>query len=248
MEGLWARCAKCERIADAGGEPIQESHKLRIMLKVLTGTGLFSLDIRDWNKRQAPLVNDWTNFKLFFANANRERCANMTAGDYRHQAHSAHGGTRSGATSPTFSEITQASLGTNGSVNLSAMKYCWTHGFYPNGNGHTSRECNYKKNGHQEDATFVDMKGGNNTIRRKPGETNDFGRLNNETTDTTNDGDQPPNRRRGRRKRGQQANLTNQNGTDSTMTTNTTTTNNQDVVNAVAQQVLAQITGQGPDE
>jgi hypothetical protein len=42
--------------------------------------------------------------------------------------------------------------------------------------------------------------------------------------------------------------LTNQNGTDSTTTTNTTTTNNQDVVNAVAQQVLAQITGQGPDE
>ena len=73
---------------------------------------------------------------------------------------------RSGATSPTFSEITQASTVTNGSINLGAMKYCWTHGFYPNGNGHTSRECNYKKNGHQEDATFVDMKGGNNTIRK----------------------------------------------------------------------------------
>jgi len=50
----------------------------------------------------------------------------MTAGDYMHQANAAHGGTRSGATSPTFSEITQGTMTSQGTLDLKNFKYCWT--------------------------------------------------------------------------------------------------------------------------
>ena len=39
-------------------------------------------------------------------------------------------------------------------------KYCWTHG----GCNHTSSECNARANGHKENATFDDRKGGSNAF------------------------------------------------------------------------------------
>jgi len=240
MESLWTRCTQCEHIATAGGEPIQGAHKLRIMLKVLAQTGVFSLDVRDWNKRPVA-ERTWDHFKTFFANANRERCANMTAGDYMHQANAAHGGTRSGATSPTFSEITQGTMTSQGTIDLKNLCYCWTHGLYPNGNGHTGCECKYKKSGHQEDATVTNMMGGNNTIRRLQNEKNDYARLN-----PRNNGDketQPPaagdgakKNRRGRG-RGNQANVA-----------ETNTKASDETIQAVAAQVMAKITGQPIEE
>ena len=220
MEGLWTRCTSCVNVANAGGEPIQDAHKIRIMLKVLTATGLFSLDIRDWNKRLAP-ERTWNHFKTFFANANRERCANMTAGDYRHQAHAAVVGGRSGATSPTFSEITQASTFTEATATMKDVKYCWSHGLYPRGNGHTSKECQHKRTGHKEDATMFNMQGGNNSIRRTRGEINDYARLNRPN-------DKEGGNRDSKKDRNAKANSAKA---------------SQDTINEVAKQVLAQITG-----
>ena len=112
MEGLWTRCTACEHIAQAGGEPIQLSHKMRIMLKVLTSTGVFHLDIRDWNNKP-DADRTWPNFCTFFANANRERCANLTAGSYRHQATAAVVKTNSNATSNNTNATSQATNQSN---------------------------------------------------------------------------------------------------------------------------------------
>jgi hypothetical protein len=49
------------------------------------------------------------------------------------------GGTFSGSNKPPF-----------------VAKYCWSHGAC----GHTSKECTKKKDGHNDDATFKDKKGG----------------------------------------------------------------------------------------
>jgi hypothetical protein len=232
MEGLWARCSKCEAIALAGNEPIQNAHKIRVMLKVLASSGVFSLDIREWNKRQPPLPTDWNAFKEFFAEANRERCANLTAGDYRHQAHAA----RAGATSPTFSELTPGTQGSTATFNPADITYCWTHGLNPHGQGHTSRTCRNKATGHQEDATIINMMGGNNTIRRINGEKNDFARLNPPRTANG----QPRDRRRA------QANSTTTTTTTPAPSTAPVATpapaNSNDLVNAVAQQVLTALT------
>ena len=47
--------------------------------------------------------------------------------------------------------------------------YCWTHGLGFN-KDHTSLTCTKKAEGHKEDATILNMQGGNNTIRRQQGE------------------------------------------------------------------------------
>jgi hypothetical protein len=174
MEDLWTRCTQCEHTALAGYEPISLALKMRLMLKVLTQSGLFRLDIRDWNRRPVA-QRTWDEFKQFFAEANRERCANMTAGDYRHLANAVH--TRSNATRPTFSDITKRTTTSGGSIDKPIL-YCWTHGCFPHGNGHTSRDCISKKQGHQADATIFDMMGGNDRIRRKPHERDDYNLLN----------------------------------------------------------------------
>lgn len=225
MEDLWTRCAQCEHIAAAGNETISPALKMRLMLKVLTQSGLFSLDIRDWNKRPVA-QRTWDDFKTFFGEANRERCANLTAGDYRHQANVTV--TRSAAKSPTFSEITQGTFSTSG-ASEKPIKFCWTHGCFPYGNGHTSRECTNKKKGHKEDANIFNMLGGNNSIRRKPNERDDYTRINFSRDDTTTNN--PKGRDRG--KRGDKANLTAESDADATTS--------EDTIDAVAAVVLARL-------
>ena len=38
--------------------------------------------------------------------------------------------------------------------------YCWSHGWHPVGENHTSATCNYKKEGHKTNATFANIMGG----------------------------------------------------------------------------------------
>ena len=38
--------------------------------------------------------------------------------------------------------------------------YCWSHGWHPVGENHTSATCNYKKEGHKTDITFTNIMGG----------------------------------------------------------------------------------------
>ena len=52
---------------------------------------------------------------------------------------------------------------------MDMLAYCWTHGASTNLE-HTSATCSNPATGHDKTATITDMKGGNNTIRRKPGE------------------------------------------------------------------------------
>ena len=38
--------------------------------------------------------------------------------------------------------------------------YCWSHGWHPVGENHTSKTCNYRKEGHKANATFTNIMGG----------------------------------------------------------------------------------------
>ena len=42
--------------------------------------------------------------------------------------------------------------------------YCWSHGY----RGHNSKDCKFKKEGHKDDATVKDNKGGSQIGRNKP--------------------------------------------------------------------------------
>ena len=89
MEPLWLRAVFAQQVATTGEEAIGETTLLRLYRKVLTDTGVFSLDLRDWDKKPTA-EQTWTNFKVFFTAANKERIKNATAGDL-HSAHSALG-------------------------------------------------------------------------------------------------------------------------------------------------------------
>jgi hypothetical protein len=39
--------------------------------------------------------------------------------------------------------------------------YCWSHGWHPVGENHTSAMCNFKKEGHKTDTTFANIMGSN---------------------------------------------------------------------------------------
>ena len=181
MEPLWLRAVYAQQVATAGNEPITDTTLLRVYRKVLADTGVFDLDLRDWDKKPAA-DKTWANFKLFFTAANKERAKKATAGQFQGSAFKAIGGadsprpgtptSRPGTPSTRTGTMSPVSEGSNPRI-----YYCWTHGLSNNPN-HTSATCTNKGTGHQEDATILDMKGGNNTVRRQKGEKNKFRELN----------------------------------------------------------------------
>ena len=171
MEPLWKRTREIQAVAAAGGEAISDGQLLISTRAVLKASGVFDLDLREWDKKPVA-QRTWVRFKEFFTEANTERVKNLTAGQLQHRA---FGATASrpgtpGSPSARFSPITIDSG--NGDANVQ-LSYCWTHGLTTNAE-HNSKTCTRKAKGHQEDATLDNMLGGNNTIRRKRGERNIF--------------------------------------------------------------------------
>ena len=175
MEKLWQQATYAQGVAQQGGEPITDTALVRIYRDKLTNTGVFSLDLREWDKK--PLADrTWANFKTFFTEANKRRVKETTLGDMQ-RAFAAIGRPET----PSTVGSTQPRLDTPSSAltddTSGAKYYCWTHGLSDN-KDHTSRTCTNKATGHKEDATLNNMMGGNNTIRRKRGERNDYRRQN----------------------------------------------------------------------
>jgi len=173
IETLWERVLECQRIATAGDDAISDSTVVRTLLKLLEDTGLFADAVRDWRKRPN---DEWTleHFKEDFTKANVERVRQLTA-----QTAGYHGANSATAKVPptivagTGTDATTASTVTTGTTPGSVrigdlyMYYCWSHGLGLN-RGHTSCTCKRKKEGHQDDATADNMKGGNNRIMNGP--------------------------------------------------------------------------------
>jgi len=178
MEPLWLRAVFAQSVATAGDEPVTNTTLLRIYRKVLSDTGVFELDLRDWDKKPAA-DKTWDNFKTHFTAANKERAKKATAGQFQGHAFRAIG---AGTDSRPGSRPGTPSTHTNTGVpapdpSIGGLYYCWSHGLSNNHN-HTSLTCTNKSSGHQDDATVHNMKGGNNMIRRKPRETNKYRELN----------------------------------------------------------------------
>lgn len=171
MEPLWQRGVLAQQLAEAGGTPITDGDLLLIFRDLLKTSGLFPLDIRDWDRLPAA-QKTLANFKTTFTNANKERVANLTTGQHFNatgnqvpaRAFSAKGGSPPNAPDGPAMYCVPTGVW---------MAYCWSHGI-TNNTAHTSKTCKNKAIGHQEDATIDNMMGGNNTIRRKPKEKNVF--------------------------------------------------------------------------
>lgn len=175
LEPLWERGVKARAIAQAGGDEITEETLVRVYRDVLKNTGLFALDIRDWDhKPQADKTLE--NFKAHFTIANMDRVTNLTvASTYSQQTARAYAAQSNSGSLPPLPSLDNRPppggptiLARNRGVET-LLSYCWTHGATTNP-AHTSRTCHAKAPGHQEDATIDNMKGGNDRIRRRPRE------------------------------------------------------------------------------
>ena len=166
LEPLWERGIKAQQLATAGGEPITDAALMREFYAILKASGVFPLDIRDWDK--LPAANKTlANFKTHFTAANKDRVKNTTAGQLGQNAGSAFGAIGTPTPPPPTTE--PVILVSTGNAVWKSMYYCWSHGLGTN-KDHTSKTCTKKAQGHKEDATVDNMMGGNNTIRRLSGE------------------------------------------------------------------------------
>ena len=141
MEKIWQQATYAQGVATQGGDPITEATLVRIYRDKFKNTGVFPLDLREWDAK--PVADrTWANLKTHFTEANKRRVKDTTEGDMQ-RAFAAIGrpGTPStvGSTQPRIdtpsSALTDETPGTK--------YYCWTHGLSDNPD-HTSRTCTHK--------------------------------------------------------------------------------------------------------
>jgi hypothetical protein len=144
----------CREIAEEGGNPISDASYVLILIKIFRESGVFPMEIREWNRRAEDdkTVDDCIEF---FTEANDDR----------------------------LEETLQKGLGANTVVKTKPTEqatkppidgnwlYCWTHGLCQ----HSGATCKSPAENHKSDATLNTPMGGSNQIRF-PGR---FGKNNN---------------------------------------------------------------------
>ena len=156
---------KIQQVA-ATSNPITDKTLLMKALAAVSKTGLFQNDVETW-KRRPQEERTYANFQKAFLLADkikREDLTTTTAG-----YHTANAATQHDKQNTSGNNITKpASKPEDG-------YYCWSHGLMhdrmtnPN-SAHNSATCKYPAKGHVKEATWQNMCGGNNFIRRIPKE------------------------------------------------------------------------------
>jgi hypothetical protein len=160
IETIFNNISECRLLAEAGGDPITEQTAVRTILQAFHNSSLFEHAVREWrNKPEVDKTLD--NIRTHFQEANRIRIKDNPT----KRSEKAFATQEKGGTSTNGTPVTEPAVNTN-----QGRYYCWTHGGTYNKN-HTSKTCTKKAEGHNCDATFENMLGGNNTLQRKRGET-----------------------------------------------------------------------------
>jgi len=155
IEDLYQQLEEAQEFA-AEHEPIIDATKIRTGVEIIEKTGLFELDVRDW-RAKAIAEQTYANFKVHFTNANKERARKLTS------ASAGFAGTAKAA--PPNKNNNQEN--NNPNAMFKGRDYCWTCGLQPTHNG---KNCRNKQDGHKDDATINNMKGGNPKILQRRGE------------------------------------------------------------------------------
>jgi hypothetical protein len=160
LESLWSNIDRCRQIA-LELNPISDMDAVQAALDNLERTGVFTDAIKLWRHRPSE-ERTYDNMQEHFNLADLERQRELTA-----KSAGYHGASFvTGTPVPTG----HAALATESSTPSALPKYCWTHGCGTFTLGHSSSDCTRRSKGHMPDATFLNMLGGNNTIRRLNGE------------------------------------------------------------------------------
>ena len=147
--GLWSRQTELQ-LFSVGHDDITWPTVVRTTVGILEAMGTYPDTIREWRMR-APAQHTWPALMAAFNHADKEyrRQATVSTQHYANLARV----TQPGTTTPAVPH----------------PWYCFTHGVTWQAD-HTSLLCDYKCEGHKDAATLTNMMGGNNTIRRLPGQ------------------------------------------------------------------------------
>ena len=181
---LWNRQTEIHAFA-APHDPISWNTIVRITASLFENSGVFPAPVRDW-RRRPPAQQTWANLQLDFNHADRELRRQATTGSHfanlaetairqqtqRRMEAYAHFHQEAPSAIGLYPERpTHQANAAAAAVALRALTvpYCFTHGVTWD-TQHISHSCRNKCRGHQDTATVDNMMGGNNTIRRLPGE------------------------------------------------------------------------------
>ena len=184
-ETVFKRANDCRAFARSGGDQLTDSKLIRETLKVFEKSGVLGDGVKDWKKKTAA-NKTWANMRTHFRDANRRRLLDSRTSN---EAGCAANATETlSLLSPSdlqeiVREVIQqehanaavqpppsTTTGTQ-SAAPNGWHYCWTHGLGRNPN-HTSQSCTNPAEGHQNNATLDNMRGGSNQIVRCRGDRN----------------------------------------------------------------------------
>ena len=152
---LWTRIKTVRQIATAGGDAISDNTTMELTLIALRQAGVYAHAIQTWDdKTDADQTYD--NFKLHFSQQEKIRLRNVTAKAAGYSI----------VPTPDDNAVTDA-VANNAQpafvCNEVELYYCWTHGLSKNSK-HTGKLCENKGEGHCDNATLENRKGGINRI------------------------------------------------------------------------------------
>ena len=166
IDVLFSQIKVGREFAAAGLHPITEIHAVLIGYKLVENTGKFETACREW--RMTPTADKtYTNFQIKFRLADEDysRTATSRSAGY-HRANAVTPATA--PPKPVVSAPTAAPAPRATTNQAPIIGYCWTHGLLRSAS-HTSKNCNFKKDGHQDDATLTNQMGGETTAwQRRP--------------------------------------------------------------------------------
>lgn len=168
IEDLWPRLREIKRISSEADEEIADTTIMDLTALMFEATGVFSTACDNWRiKPEADKT--FPNFVIHFNTENKERLRKLTL------AQAGFHGANKATTSPSIPhQPTPTAVSPSPATTLRTprvtpndcdvkMYYCWTHGLGTNAS-HTSATCERKAEGHKDNATVINMQGGNNTI------------------------------------------------------------------------------------
>ena len=147
IEDLFTQLEDGVKFAVAGGEEPSAQAVVRMGYTIIEATGLFPVDCRAWRDKDAALKT-MDHFQTHFEKADVDRRRTMTSASAGFQG-AANNATEAAAAAVIVSTV--------------PLSYCWTHGSSKN-TAHTSATCLNKAEGHVDDATIKNKKGGSDKV------------------------------------------------------------------------------------
>ena len=186
IEKLWVRIRVIKQFAAQGNVAITDATVMTLTLQMFEKENIFETDVGLWH-RKSTADKTWENFKAHFTAAAKEFNRVLTARGAGLNAAALTATQEAANPEPTQEPNPEPTNDAEKEfvcrvveVGTYKMYYCWTHGLNHN-KAHTSATCNNKAEGHQDDATVDDIKGGSTSFfppRKRGGNNRGYNRNN----------------------------------------------------------------------